>query len=288
VRRLTQLNPEGKRKIVVGPLLPTLMYGSELHTTPSEEASRLAGRMARWICMGYKGSSRQKIEDIVGITQLEVMTHQKRVRWAASVYSRHEPELRPIAERILREELGDEVVLKSLSDKEKGGSALDSKMEVRDFEQRGEVEAEIGYTDGSRMEGMTAAATAEGDIWLGTLATVTDAEVLGVAGAWEEGYRAVATDRQAAVARCMNLASGAARIRSWIDERAVKAMKDAALEGKLVLMWVKGQRGVEGNERADERAKEGVRSGQWRSEPSIATPAGIRQAFTLSSGGNHT
>ena len=143
------------------------------------------------------------------------------------------------------------------------------------------MQAEIGYTDGSRMEGMTAAATAESGIWLGTLVMVMDAEVLGIAGAWEEGYRAVATDSQAAVTRCMNLASGATRIRSWIDERTVKAMKEATSGGKLALMWVKGHSGVEGNERADERAKEEVRKGQWRSEPRIATPAGIRQAYPL-------
>jgi len=61
--------------------------------------------------MGYQGSSKQKIEDITGITQLEVHTQRKRVRWAASVYERHEPELRPIGERILRDEPGDEVPL---------------------------------------------------------------------------------------------------------------------------------------------------------------------------------
>jgi len=115
VRRLSRLNPEGKRKIVIGQLLPTLTYGSELHTEPSEEASRLAGRMARWVCMGYKGSNRQKVEEIKRISQLELMTHRKRVRWAASVYSRHEPELKLIAERILREELGNKVVLRFLA-----------------------------------------------------------------------------------------------------------------------------------------------------------------------------
>jgi len=45
--------------------------------------------------------------------------------------------------------------------------------------------------------------------------------------------------------------------------------------------------GVEGNEQADERAKEWVMKGQWGSEPSIATPAGIRQP-TLSSDENLT
>jgi len=251
-----------------------LTYGSELHTDPSEEASRLAGRMARWICMGYKGSSRQKVEEITGIAQLEVMTHRKRVRWAASVYGRHEPELRPIAERILREELGDEVALSFMTGED---PAEPGKVELRDFNQ-GE-EGGVGYTDGSRMEGMAAAATAESGIWLGALATVANAEMLGIAGAWEEGYRTVTSDSQTAIARCRNLASGATRAGSWIDEKAIRAMKE--LEGNLVLMWVKGHSGVEGNEKADERAKEWVMRGQWGSEPSTATPAGIRQAYPL-------
>jgi len=231
---------------------------------------------------GYKGSNRQKIEDIVGITQLEVMTYRKRVRWAASVYSRHEPELRPIAERILREEFGDEVVFRFLTGEERGGPVLgEGRLETKSFEEGKAGGTMIGYTDGSRMEGLTVAATAENGLWLGELATVMDAEVLGITGAWEEGYRAVASDSQAAVARCMNLASGATRIRSWIDERAVKAMRRAAMEDRLTLMWVKGHSGVEGNELADKRAKERVREGQWKSELSIATPAGIRQAYPL-------
>jgi len=131
----------------------------------------------------------------------------------------------------------------------------------------------VGYTDGSRMEGAAAAATAEGGIWLGELATVMDAEVLGIAGAWEEGYQTVALDSQAAITRCMNLAAGVTRVGSWIDERIMKAMEES--EGRLTLMWVKGHSGVEGNKRADERAKEWVMKGQWGSEPSIATPAGI-------------
>ena len=81
--------------------------------------------------------------------------------------------------------------------------------------------------------------------------------------------------------RCMNLASGAKRVESWVDERAVKAMKKAGSEGKLTLLWVKGHSGVKGNELADGGAKERVMEGQWKSELSIATPAGIRQAYPL-------
>jgi len=226
--------------------------------------------------MGYQGSSKQKVEDITGIAQLEVMTHRKRVRWAASVYGRHEPELRPIAERILREELGDEVILRFMTGDE-GGSLLEpGKVELKEFNPG---KGEVGYTDGSRMEGMAAAATAEGGLWLGDLATVADAEMVGIAGAWEEGYQTVASDSQTAITRCMNLASGVTRAGSWIDEKAVRAMR--RMGGRLTLMWVKGHSGVKGNEQADERAKEWVMKGQWGSEPSLATPAGIRQAYPL-------
>lgn len=53
VKRLRRLNLERKWKIGIVQLLPTLTYGSELQTEPLEEVSRLAGRMARWVCMGY-------------------------------------------------------------------------------------------------------------------------------------------------------------------------------------------------------------------------------------------
>jgi len=58
-------------------------------------------------------------------------------------------------------------------------------------------------------------------------------------------------------------------------------MKRAGSEGKLTVLWVKGHSGIKGNEEADRRAKERVREGQWKSELSIATPAGIRQTYPL-------
>jgi len=94
IKGLTKLPPEAKRKVVIGQLLPTFMYGSELHSELTEQGTRLAATMARWLAMGYKGSSRRKIEDITGIEALEVLTRRKRTRWAASVYGRHEPKLR--------------------------------------------------------------------------------------------------------------------------------------------------------------------------------------------------
>ena len=70
--------------------------------------------------MGYKGSSRRKVSDIVGIEALEVLMSRKRTRWTASVYGRHEPELRPRAERILREEIGPVAELRSLKGETRG------------------------------------------------------------------------------------------------------------------------------------------------------------------------
>ena len=216
IRRLTRLPPEEKRKVVVGQLIPILTYGSELHQKPPEEARRLGRKLARWVAMGYQGSNENKIKHITGIGKLETLTRTKRVRWAASVYARDEPELRPRAERILREELGGEedVILTWMG----GGERR-----AEDVVQEGRRPKGTGYTDGSRMGGQAAAGTAESSIFLGSLATVMDAELLGIAGAWEEGYTVVKSDSQAAVKRCQNLASGVQEARSWIDERVIKA-----------------------------------------------------------------
>ena len=147
VRRLSRLLPEEKRKVVIGKLLPILTYGAELHTAPSEESSRLAACMARWVVMEYKESSGRKIGELSGIGQLEELLHRKRVRWAASVYGRGEPELCPRARRTLEEELGSDVEGVSLGKETRTAEAPDD-LEKR--QGRGEV---VGYTDGSRMEG---------------------------------------------------------------------------------------------------------------------------------------
>jgi len=281
IRRLTRLPPEEKRKVVIGQLLPILTYGAELYTTPSEEGSRLAARMARWVVMGYKGSSRRKVEEICGIGQLG----KKRIRWAASVYARNEPELRARARRILEEELGEEARLIWMEGVKPGKTtrAAEAREDLEGSLARGEL---VGYTDGSRMEGVAAGASAEGGIFLGSYATVMDAEMIGIAGAWEEGYTVVATDSQAAVKRCVKLTAGIQRGESWIDERVIRAAEGR--EGsKLGLIWVKGHSGVEGNELADRRAKEKVMEGIWNSGQNLATPAGIRQAYPLYHGEPH-
>jgi len=76
----------------------------------------------------------------------------------------------------------------------------------------------------------------------------------------------------------MELASGAQEARSWIAERVLEALNKG---GEKCLVWVKVHSGVEGNKRADKRAWERVEKGVWRSDPSLETTAGIRQAYQL-------
>jgi len=98
---------------------------------------------------------------------------------------------------------------------------------------------------------------------------VADAEELGVSLAWEE-HDVVALDSKGVIQRIQGLRD--LQPRSWIEERLVRQM----IERPRTLMWVKGHDGVEGNERADARAKKEVRKGKRMHMPDIVTPAGIR------------
>ncbi|KAF8418310.1 hypothetical protein EV426DRAFT_720673 [Tirmania nivea] len=144
----------------------------------------------------------------------------------------------------------------------------------------GEVTA---WSDGSRQEGVAAAAAVGGEageeweegVYLGSLATVMDAEMLGVVRAWQAGRSTVALDSQGAIRRLQNLRFE--QPRSWIEELAVGEM----VKGHKTVMWVKGHSGVEGNERADRKAKEVAWVGRRMLRPDVITPAGIRQAFPM-------
>ena len=267
VKRLNKLPARGKRAILTQQLLPILTYGSELYHEPSEQQRRLAYDMYRWTIGAYPGSRKDKVHALVGLEGIDQIMRNKRIRWAASVYGRHMPELRCIAEPILRDALGEEVTLRWMG---KGTTRGGIEVEIKELNED-EVEE---WTDGSRVEGRAAGATRERGQYLGEWATVADAEELGVLLAWER-KDVVALDSYGVIQRILNLRHEAPR--SWIEEGLVEKM----LEKPRTLMWVKGHSGVVGNEEADRMAKRTVGMGWRLYERDIATPAGIRQEFPI-------
>jgi len=214
----------------------------------------------------YPGSRKDKVQGLAGLLDIGVIMHNKRIRWAASVMARHEPELRAIAEPILREVLEEDTQLRW-----RGGLEAGEKMvEAVDLE----CERVEEWTDGSRMEGRAAGATRTAGIYLGEWATVADAEEAGVMLAWEN-CSVVALDSQGVIQRILNLRYMPPR--SWIEERLVKQMQ----ERPRVLMWVKGHDGTKGNEEADKQARREVDMGYRLQKPDIATPAGIKAEFPI-------
>ena len=130
------------------------------------------------------------------------------------------------------------------------------------------------YTDGSRYNGRTAAATMTEFQYLGEYATVMDAEMLAISMGWRLG-RTVATDSQAAIARIMELQHSGPK--SWIEEEVIKETG----AGRKELLWVPGHAGILGNEMADYKAKQGVHMGMAMGEKNRATPGGIKQHFRM-------
>jgi len=65
-----------------------------------------------WMVGAYPESRADKVHALVGLNDVGVIMQNQRVRWAASVYARHLPELWEIAKPILRGVLGDEVKLR--------------------------------------------------------------------------------------------------------------------------------------------------------------------------------
>ena len=77
VRQLTRLPPREKAKIVGAQILPTLLYGAELHDKPWEEGKRLLREMTRWIVGAYRGSAAERLE---WLTRIERLEHQMLVK----------------------------------------------------------------------------------------------------------------------------------------------------------------------------------------------------------------
>jgi len=267
IRRLSRLPAIGKRKILTQQLLPILTYGSELYPTPSEQQERLAYEMYRWTVGGYPGSRKDKIQRLVGLGDIKEIMRNKRVRWAATVYARHLPELRTIAEPILRDALEEDTEYIWMEGSKQGVVQV----EVREL-----VESEVEeWTDGSKREGRAAGATRTKGKYLGEWATVADAEEMGVLLAWEDGNKTVALDSQGVITRIANLRY--AHPKSYIEEKLVEKMQ----EQPRTLMWVKGHNGTKGNEEADKTAGRTAEMGWRLMEKNIATPAGIKQEFPI-------
>jgi len=112
---------------------------------------------------------------------------------------------------------------------------------------RGEMEE---WTDGSRGNERAAGATRMRGMYLGTMTTVADAEEVGVMLAWGE-KDTVALDSQGVIQRIWSLQYITPR--SWTEETLKKQMQTRP----KTLMLVKGHRGIEGNEKADERGGRG-------------------------------
>jgi len=195
VRRLGKLTAIGKKKIVIQQILPILIYGCEVYPEPSEQQQRLSAECQRWVVGAYRGSNQEKVEGLTGISELGRMMMCKRIRWAASVYGRHLPELREVAEPILREWIEEDAELRWME-------GVNGEREVKVVQLEEERVAE--WTDGSRMEGRATAATRKKAEYLGTMATIADAEALGVSLAWEQ-HGVVALDSKGVMQRIQRL-----------------------------------------------------------------------------------
>ena len=145
----------------------------------------------------------------------------KRVRWAASVYGRHLPELRCKAEEILKRELGEETLLRWMS-----GVRIGEEMRVEELD----ADSVEEWTDGSRMRGRSDAAAK------GTLSRNDGGgrgrgrDTVGVMLAWED-CDTVALDSQGVRQRIQGLWHLPPS--SWVEERLVAQMAERPRRLKL-------------------------------------------------------
>ena len=121
---------------------------------------------------------------------------KRKIRWAASVYGRRFPVLRPIAQPILGELFDTvDVVLNWIDDLIPRASCKEVK-EVG-FSQQAVQE----YSDRSRRNEAAAAVSITNAEYLGRYAIVMDTEILGICISWEKGHQVVALDSQGAICR---------------------------------------------------------------------------------------
>lgn len=122
---------------------------------------------------------------MTGIDDLETQMLVCKIRWAASVYARDMPTLRQRAERILWEYLPEDVGMVGAVERLELVTVVEDTMGAE-------------FSDRSRRDGHTAAATTRQSWHLGTRETVMDAEILGIVMGWK-GAEKVATDSQGAI-----------------------------------------------------------------------------------------
>lgn len=141
----------------------------------------------RWVIGAWRGSAAAKAAEISGIEDLQDVMNKKRIRWAASVYARHLPQLREIAQPILEEAFGTHSVEWQWMDEP---VPMDQRLEIEEVEW---CESKVdGYSDGSRVRGVVAGANSMEAEYLGQYATVMDAEMLGIAISLEAGHTTIA------------------------------------------------------------------------------------------------
>ena len=217
VCRLTRLPPAAKATIVRGQLIPILCYGCEAFDQPTEEMIRLVRKWTRWVVGAWAGSNADRVAALSRIEDQTEFFRKQKIRWAASMYGRHLPDLRAIVEKVIRNcDQGHNIELTWME--EEVPLLHRPKIEVTEYD---EARA-TPYSDGSRLEGAAAAATTEQATYLGEHATVMDAEMLGVHMAITAGHSYIALDSEGAINRLEQLYTEPAR--SWIE---LEIQKDA-------------------------------------------------------------
>ena len=160
-------------------------------------------------------------------------------------------------------------------------------LRIRELEEEGWTTC---YTDGSGLENKASGAFTRsnhtglhkersGSKYLGTRATHFDGELNGIAQALEESREVnlltILTDSKPAISTIRKLDSGTVPPRSEIEARILDELcRRSHNRLDTGLAWVKGHKGIEGNEKADKLCKEASILGH--ESEGVVTPAGLR------------